>query len=44
LSRSATEPPSPPPAIGENNEEILSEAGVDPEEIAKLKEKGVIRK
>ncbi|HOC91966.1 MAG TPA: CaiB/BaiF CoA-transferase family protein [bacterium] len=44
LSRSAMEPAAPPPAIGENNAEIFSEAGVDLDEIERLKEKGVIRK
>ncbi len=32
-----------PPRLGEHNEEILAEAGLSPEQIAQLREKGVIQ-
>jgi crotonobetainyl-CoA:carnitine CoA-transferase CaiB-like acyl-CoA transferase len=36
-------PASPPPALGEHTDEVLAEAGVSPEEIARLRRTGAVR-
>jgi crotonobetainyl-CoA:carnitine CoA-transferase CaiB-like acyl-CoA transferase len=34
--------PSPPPLLGEHTDEVLAEAGLAPEEIAALRQEGVV--
>ena len=36
-------PAGPPPAVGEHTDEVLAEAGVSPEEIARLRRAGAVR-
>jgi crotonobetainyl-CoA:carnitine CoA-transferase CaiB-like acyl-CoA transferase len=43
LSRTPASPGLPPPLLGEHTEEVLLEAGLGPEEVQALVEKGVVR-